>query len=101
MLGQHYFIPNPSGGTGLSPKWDFTSASEKGNPEAFVVGARQGDLPDPNGDPAVNIDWLQLSAVSGQGELATTIFRIQTRGGQPPTTVSSNSKIYRDVVGCS
>ncbi|PSR90833.1 hypothetical protein PHLCEN_2v4802 [Hermanssonia centrifuga] len=89
VLGQHYFITNPITGSGLSPKWDFTSASKAGNANAFVVGARTGDIPSPT-DPAVNIDWLSLSGV--QGDLADQIFRVQTRGGQPPTSCTPGSK---------
>ncbi|GJE92675.1 hypothetical protein PsYK624_088300 [Phanerochaete sordida] len=81
VLGQHYFIANPTGG--LSPKWDFTSASLAGHPDAFVVGARTGDVPAPT-NPAVNVDWLSLKNASG--DLATAIYRVQTRGGQPPTS---------------
>jgi len=87
VLGQHYFIANPTTGS-LSPKWDFTSASEAGHPNAYVVGAKTGDIPAPT-DPAVNIDWLSLS--NAQGDLATQIFRVQTRGGQPPTSCTSGS----------
>lgn len=85
ILGQHYFIPNPSG-SGLSPKWDFTSASEAGHPDAYVIGIRTGDIPAPK-DPSVNVDWLSLS--NGGGDLADQIYRVQTRGGQPPTSVST------------
>jgi hypothetical protein len=85
VLGQHYFIVNPITGSGLSPKWDFTSASEAGHPDAYVVGARTGDVPAPT-NPQTNIDWLSLNGV--QGDLANQIYRIQTRGGQPPTSVS-------------
>ncbi|KAF7794782.1 hypothetical protein EIP86_005924 [Pleurotus ostreatoroseus] len=87
VLGQHFFIPNPAG-SGLSPKWDFTSASEAGNPNAFVVGAKTGDIPDPT-DPSVNIDWLSLKPV--EGELADQIYRIQTRNGQPPSSCTPGS----------
>lgn len=88
VLGQHYFIVNPVTGSGLSPKWDFTSASEAGHPDAFVVGARTGDVPDPT-DPQTNIDWLSLSAVPGLGgDLADQVYRLQTHGGQPPSSVS-------------
>ncbi|KAI0806242.1 hypothetical protein BC629DRAFT_1486464 [Irpex lacteus] len=87
VLGQHYFITNPSG-TGLSPKWDFTSASFAGNSNAFVIGARTGDIPAPT-DPAVNIDWLSLS--NAGGDLADQVFRVQTRGGQPPTSCTPGS----------
>jgi hypothetical protein len=81
-LGQHYFITNPISGVGLSPKWDFTSASFAGNPDAFVVAAKVGDIPAPSG-PA-DVDWLSLKQV--QGELATQVFRIFTKGGQPPAS---------------
>lgn len=85
ILGQHYFIKNPAvNGTGLSPKWDFTSASEKGHSNAFVVGAKAGDVPAPT-DPTDNVDWLMLNDV--EGDLATQIFRVQTHGGQPPKSV--------------
>lgn len=86
VLGQHYFIPNPITGTGLSPKWDFTSASFAGNANAFVVGAKSGDVPAPTA-PKTNVDWLSLNGV--QGELAQQVFRMETRGGQPPASVSS------------
>ncbi|KAI0792315.1 hypothetical protein C8Q75DRAFT_752322 [Abortiporus biennis] len=83
ILGQHYFITNPITGTGLSPKWDFTSASEKGHSNAFVVGAKAGDIVAPT-NPTTDVDWLMLNGV--QGDLAKQVFRIQTRGGQPPTS---------------
>ncbi|KZT25687.1 hypothetical protein NEOLEDRAFT_1241563 [Neolentinus lepideus HHB14362 ss-1] len=86
VLGQHYFIPSPTG-SGVSPKFDFTSAREKGHPEAFVVGAKVGDLPAPTGKG--DVDWLQLKSV--QGELASTVYRLQTRGGQPPASCKQGS----------
>jgi Protein of unknown function (DUF3455) len=83
ILGQHYFITNPISGTGLSPKWDFTSNALAGNSSAFVVGAKTGDLPAPTGPS--DVDWLMLKAV--QGDLASQIYRTDTRGGQPPASV--------------
>lgn len=84
ILGQHYFITNPTTGSGSSPKWDFTSqGTTKGNPNAFVVGARAGGVPAPTGPQ--DIDWLFLTGV--QGQLADQIYRVDTRGGQPPATV--------------
>lgn len=88
ILGQHYFVTNPTTGTGVSPKWDFTSASLKGHTDAFVVGARIGDLAAPT-NPATNVDWLALNAA--QGNLADEVFRVETRGGQPPSSVSFGS----------
>lgn len=85
VLGQHYFIVNPITGSGLSPKWDFTSASEAGHPDAFVVGAKTGDVLAPT-NPQTNVDWLSLSAA--QGDLADQVYRVVTRGGQPPSSVS-------------
>ena len=85
VLGQHYFITNPVTGSGLSAKWDFTSASEAGRAGAFVVGAKSGDVPAP-ADPGTDVDWLSLAAA--QGALAQQVFRVETRGGQPPASVS-------------
>ncbi|KAF8157703.1 hypothetical protein K438DRAFT_1620560 [Mycena galopus ATCC 62051] len=88
LLGYHYFVTSPSG-TGLSPKWDFTSTGRfAGNSSAFVIGAKTGDLAAPT-NPAVNVDWLQLA--NAEGSLASEIFRIDTVNGQPPTSCVAGS----------
>ncbi|KAJ7255809.1 putative malate dehydrogenase [Mycena haematopus] len=86
VLGQHYFVPSPSG-TGVSPKWDFTSASLAGHPDAFVLAAKAGDIPAPTGPP--DVDWLSLTKV--QGDLATQVFRVNTVGGLPPASCTPGS----------
>ena len=87
LIGNHYFIND--NGT-LSPKFDFTSVGPlKGNPNAFVVAAKAVDVPAP--DSTRDIDWLELKAVSG--EVADEVFRVETRGGQPPTSVSLSSSL--------
>lgn len=88
ILGQHYFVTNPVTGTGLSPKWDFTSAAFAGNPAAFVVGSKIDDVPAPT-NSAVNIDWLYLTSLTGT--LANEIYRVDTQGGQPPTSVYASN----------
>ena len=83
LLGYHYFIND--NGT-LRPKFDFTSTGpNKGNPDAFVVATKAVDVPAPNS--AQDVDWLELKALLGK--LADSVFRVYTRGGQPPTSVSS------------
>jgi len=90
VLGQHYYVPNPVAATpAISPKWDFTSDADKGNAEAFVIGAKVGDLPAPTGPS--DIDWLQVKNV--QGELATTLYRVDTKAGQPPSSCTAGSTI--------
>lgn len=84
VLGQHYFVTNPVTGSGLSPKWDFTSASLRGKSNAFAIAAKTGGIPASNSS---NVDWLSLNVT--QGDLAKQIFRIETRVGQPPASVSS------------
>lgn len=89
--GQHYFVPNPVTGAGVSPAFDFRSGrfnGVAGGDEAIVVAAGSADLKSPD-DPSKDVDWLQLSALTfpEQGELATTVFRVETVGGQPPATV--------------
>ncbi|KZV96101.1 hypothetical protein EXIGLDRAFT_706115 [Exidia glandulosa HHB12029] len=59
-LGDHYFVPSPSG-TGISPKFDF--AHTLGDPNAYVVAARAGSIPAPTGPQ--DIDWLELTQVQG------------------------------------
>jgi hypothetical protein len=82
LIGNHYFINDT--GT-LAPKFDFTSAGPtKGNPDAFVVATKAVDVPAP--DSTRDVDWLDLKAVSGK--VADDVFRVETRGGQPPTSVS-------------
>ncbi|KAJ7824025.1 hypothetical protein B0H14DRAFT_2369806, partial [Mycena olivaceomarginata] len=83
VIGPLYFVTSPSG-TGISPKWDFTSTGKfAGNSTAFVIGTKVGDILAPT-NPATNIDWLQLARV--EGDLASQIFRIDTVNGQPPTS---------------
>lgn len=80
VLGQHYYVPNPVG-SGLSPKWDFTSSGlTAGDPNAYVIGAKVGDLPSSDSS---NIDSLMVKGI--KGELASEIFRVETNGGQPPS----------------
>ena len=87
LIGYHYFVNDT--GT-LAPKFDFTSAgSTKGNPDAFVVGTRAAGAPAPNS--ARDIDWLELKAVSGK--VADEVFRVETRGGRSPTSVSFSSSL--------
>ncbi|KAJ7136579.1 putative malate dehydrogenase [Mycena epipterygia] len=86
VLGQHYFVTSPSG-TGVSPKWDFTSGALAGHPNAFVVAAKAGDMPAPTGPP--DVDWLSLTNVTGS--LATQVFRVNTVGGLPPASCTAGS----------
>jgi hypothetical protein len=91
VIGQYYFIIGPTGS--LSPKWDFTSSgSTAGNPDAFVVAAKVGDIPAPTGSQ--DIDWLELKGV--EGELASEIFRVYTHAGQPPSSVSTSQVCDND-----
>lgn len=87
VLGQHFYVPNPAptpGASATSPAWDFRADVDRGNANAFVVGARVGDLPAPTGP--TDIDWVQLKEVTGQ--LAPGgVYRTDTRGGQPPASV--------------
>ncbi|KAJ7635061.1 hypothetical protein FB45DRAFT_743273 [Roridomyces roridus] len=78
VLGQHYFVNSSTGS--LVPKWDFTSAALAGHADAFFIGAKVGDIPAPDGPPAV--DWLMLNNTSGA--LAQQVFRINTVGGDAP-----------------
>lgn len=80
-LGDHFFQPNGSGG--ISPVWDFRGASAPDQPNAFVVAAKVAGLAAPTGPQ--DVDWLQLKGVTG--DLASSIYRTHTKGGQPPASV--------------
>ena len=85
-LAQHYFVHNPVTNQGLSPKWDFTSNGKfEGNSEAFVIGRVNGTLSSPN-DAATDITWLEVLNV--EGKIAGELFRFDSVGGQPPSSVS-------------
>jgi len=93
VLGQHYFVANgtdpTTGGQALAPVWDFRSDAEKGNAEAFVVAAVVGDIPAPTGID--DVDWVQLKNV--EGELANAVYRVDTKGGQPPTSCTAGAQM--------
>ncbi|KZT51750.1 hypothetical protein CALCODRAFT_503164 [Calocera cornea HHB12733] len=74
-LADHYF--DTSSGT-LAPVFNFQVSGGD-----FVIGKKLQDLPDPT-NPAVNVDWLQLTAVAG--DAAKFLVREQTAGGQPPSS---------------
>lgn len=85
ILADHYFVPSPAG-TGLSPVWDFRATkSFHDNPNAFMLGASAGSVVSPV-DPSDNINWLRVRKVSG--EVADEVYRTDTIGGQPPTSVT-------------
>lgn len=93
LVGFHYFV-NETGT--LRPKFDFTSAGPtKGNSDAYVVTTKAVDVPAP--DSLDDVDWLELKALSGK--FADEVFRVDTKGGQPPTHVrySPLSPLYSTV----
>lgn len=83
FLADHYFIPSPSG-TGISPVWDLRRSKRfQGNENAFMLAASVASVVAPD-DPSHNVNWLRLREVSG--EAADEVYRIDTVGGQPPTS---------------
>ena len=90
ILAQHYFVSNPTTGQGVSPKWDFASSGNPrfaGNSSAFIVAKGKGSVPAPNS--TVNINWLDVVNIGGDagGQIADEVFRTDTVGGQPPSSV--------------
>jgi len=87
ILAQHYFIRNSAGG--LSPTWDFRATKRfRGVQDALFVGKAAASLPDPI-NPAVDVAWLDVGHVSG--DIAAEVFRINTVGGQPPSSCTFGS----------
>jgi len=82
--GQHYFVEQNGN---LSAVWDLTSSGPfSGNPGAIVFAHPIQTADSPDGPD--NIAWVELKKDSG--ELANTIYRINTVKGQPPSSVSSS-----------
>ena len=79
-LGQHLFIINPVTDSGIIPRFDFTSSQK--DPNAFVDATKLGDLA---ASSKSDVDWLQLQQLLGG--LAKTVFRVNTKAGQPAATV--------------
>lgn len=89
ILGQHYYVTNPITRTGVNPEWDFTSAGvTAGNPNAYVVAARNYGSAAPSG--STDIDWVYLTNI-GAGELADGVYRTDTKLGQPPASCTPGS----------
>lgn len=87
FVGHHYFITNPLTGTGISPK--FALAANGGS--RFIVAARTSGIPAPTGPP--DVDWLRLDRLQGPsgGDLAQTVYRVDTDHGLPPASCAPNS----------
>lgn len=83
LYAKHYFVTNPTTGTGISPK--FALAANGGS--VFTTLAKTGSIHSPTS--TANVDWLQLNSIAGT--LATTVFRVDTKAGQPPTTCTGTS----------
>ena len=85
VFGQHYFIKNPFGNSpNITPVFDARAASHMGDDNAYTIEAKIGNITAPTGSQ--DADWLQLKNV--QGNLAQTVFRLETKFGQPPKSVS-------------
>ncbi|KZS98611.1 hypothetical protein SISNIDRAFT_481329 [Sistotremastrum niveocremeum HHB9708] len=85
-IGKHFFAVNPTTGSGISPAFHITTSHE----DALFVGNKIGDIKAPT-DSTHNVDWLQLSTI--EGTLAKTVYRIQTKQGQPPASCKPGAAI--------
>jgi hypothetical protein len=81
-LGQHFFV-NYNGT--LSPEWNFAQSQRSAS--AFVIAAKDKTLAAANA--TADVAWLQLHGVNGT--LAKEIYRLYTRGGQPPASCTPGS----------
>jgi hypothetical protein len=88
VIGQHYYVPNPITGSGINPKWDFTSSgSTAGNANAYVVAAKVNAANAPTGPQ--DITYVQLNSIAGL--LAQQVYRVDTHLGQPPASCTPGS----------
>ena len=90
MLAQHYFVPNPVTGQGVSATWDFRSSGNHkfvGVDDAIIIAKGLASIPAP--DAARDVAWLQVENIgtSAGGKIAQQVIRSDTVGGQPPVSV--------------
>lgn len=84
LTGQHFF-QNVNGAA--APVWDLRSVGPfTGNGGAFIVTRKVKSVASP--DSPTDIAWLELDGF--EGELGTKVYRTNTAGGQPASTVSSS-----------
>ena len=86
VFGQHYFIEYNGA---LAPTFDARAGEDAGNATAFAVMSKVGSLTAPTG--SADVPWLKL-ANAGEGSLAQGALRIDTKAGQPPSSVSSSDR---------
>ncbi|ODN72848.1 hypothetical protein L202_08277 [Cryptococcus amylolentus CBS 6039] len=81
----HLFVDTPGSNTtgAISPLF-------VGSTDQVLVSktATSNDLT----DPSVNVPWLQLTAVEGQGTLAKSVYRLDTVNGQAPSTCDTEGE---------
>ena len=68
----------PGAANGISPV--FASLTDR------IVAKKDSGIDAVN--PSVNVQYLKLSALEGLGNLAKTVYRVDTAGGQPGPAVS-------------
>ncbi|OCF42517.1 hypothetical protein I317_03633 [Kwoniella heveanensis CBS 569] len=82
----HLFVATPNSATpGISPEFALSSGSDQ------IIVSKLGASPAPS-DPGVNVPWLQLTAIEGQGTLAKSVFRVDTVNGQPPSSCTTEGE---------
>jgi len=83
LLGVHTFVEF----NGASdPSFDFTQST--GDSSDFVTATKAGSIPSSDSQ---SVAWLSLKGVSG--DLATQVFRVETKGGNPPSTCTPGSGV--------
>ena len=86
-LGLHIFVLSTVTNA-IAPQFDFGPSGH-----GAVIASRTAGVNDP--DAAKNVAWLQLNGNLG-GSLASTVFRIDTAGGQPPKTCTTVGEVISD-----
>ncbi|WWC59912.1 uncharacterized protein I303_102474 [Kwoniella dejecticola CBS 10117] len=81
----HQFVTTPGSATPGAISPEFATTADK------VVVSKVAAAADPT-DSAVNVPWLQLAAVEGQGTLSKSVFRLNTFNGQPPSSCTEEGE---------
>ena len=92
VIGQHHFITENGA---LLPKFNLTN----GNEDCFIVANKSAGAHAPVNSQE-NVDWLELKRanIPNPGQLANEVYRVFTKGGQPPRSVSPSQPCLSTIV---
>jgi hypothetical protein len=85
LLGTHDFVVNPINGVGFNTRFDFSEYT--GQKNDYFIGQGLGVYKD--GNPS-DVPWFHVASIAGT--LAKTVYRTDTKGGNPPASCKAGDQ---------